>query len=183
MKWLKDKAGWIVTALLSAIIVQSVVFWRGQVETKVEYDQETVEKKKRYFDNYCYTVRATVRDEVTNGAVYIDYDIMKLPPAPDNNYELHAYIGNASGIIIANSQTNIHPAGVWGPTQYAKDWEDNTRVNFKGSGFTVPKHLPNGDYTVVIIMVFYADGERHQCQMPPIPFKLNRDYEENIINN
>lgn len=149
-------------------------FFSNRVEETYQEAKELTEKKKRYFDNYCYTVKATVRDDVKNGAVYIDYDIMKLPPAPDNNYELHAYIGNQAGIIIANSQTNIHPAGIWGPTQYAKDWDDNTRVHFKGSGFAVPKHLPNGDYTVVIVMVFYADGERHQCQMPSIPFTIKR---------
>lgn len=166
---------WGILSFLGLFIVNwSLGFLGNRAEDKYQETKTLIEKKKNYFDNYCYTVKATARDVVTNGHVYVDYDIMKLPPSPDNHYELHAYIGNEAGIIISNSQSNIHPAGIWGPTQYAKDWDDNTRVHFKGSGFSVGKHLPNGNYTIVIIMVFYADGERHQCQMPPIPFILKR---------
>ena len=174
-KWLKDKAAWIITALLAAIITQAVVFWRGQVETSIDAKTEMVFKQKKWFDSYCYTAEAFVEGDVTNGSVVVDYAIQKLPPGPFNQYELHAYIGDRNGTIIANSQTNIHPANVWGSSFYAKDWDDYSRVRFKGNGFLVPKHLVNGDYTVVVIMVFYdAHGNRHQCQLEAIPFKLNR---------
>ena len=175
-EWLKSKAGWIVTALLAAIITQSVVFWRGQAEANIDSKSEMVLKQKKWFDSYCYTADATVNHVVTNGSVIVDYVIQKLPPGPFNHYELHAYIGNENGTIIANSQTNIHPAQVWGSSFYAKDWDDYSKVRFKGNGFKVPKHLVNGNYTVIVVMVFYdAHGNRHQCQLEPIPFKLNRD--------
>ena len=148
-KWLKDKAGWITTALLSAIITQSVVYWQTEISNKVDEVDYFIEHSK------------IEKVEVKDNKLLVTYHTA---PYPNLDYRTEYWINRVDNFRDAYK---LNYADTIVKNQFP-DHLYNSYTRWTGDGIPLPDLKP-GEYTIYIKYHFKG---HEQVILHPVNFML-----------
>ena len=150
---------WFVLTFVAGSGYSTYQFYYGNAQdTREEWVRE-----------YGRTSRGTAI--VKDGKVYVQWEIMKVPPE-FTHYDLNLFLmtGNLSKINHLG-HTHVYN-GDWGGEQQADDWTDYRTIRYRGTPFNVPEDLPPGEYALSYTFVLHTGYGTFTTTLNPIYFTV-----------
>ena len=151
---------WVVLTFLSGGGYSTYQFWYGnQKDIRQEWVRE-----------YGRTSEGTAK--VKNGKIYVDWEIMKVPPE-FNVYDLKLFL-MTDNLSKINELGHLHVYnGDWGREQRADDWTDYRTIRYRGTPFNVPDNLPPGEYALSYNYILHTNYGTFTTTLNPIYFTID----------